>query len=45
MRASDLPNLKGLKDSEYLGPVHHQLKQSAWEFIYSRKGCFIEPFM
>jgi len=33
-RASDLPNLKGLKDSEYLGPLHNQLKQIVEE-IYS----------
>ena len=24
VRASDLPNLKGLKDSEYLGPLQSQ---------------------
>ena len=42
VRASDLPNLKGLKDSEYLRPLHNQLKQTAWKFIYSGKVCFIQ---
>ena len=28
VRASDLPNLKGLKDSEYLGPLYNQWKQA-----------------
>ena len=42
VRASDLPNLKGLKDSEYLGPLHNQLKQlTACKFIYSGKVCVI----
>lgn len=27
VRASDLPNLKGLKDSEYLDPLHNLSKQ------------------
>ena len=39
VRASDLPNLKGLKDSECLGPLHYHTK-----IIHSRKVCSVNCY-